>query len=381
MLWPIAIALVLHRVCVLAVNGAVTDDFTTVYSALQRFLDHQPVYNETYFYVDPHYLYSPGATLLLSPLGFATDFDTARISFIVVNAIAIIVALALLTRISGFSLRSWVFPAALTLAFYSEAVRNTLTFSNINGVLMLGLVVFLQALLHRRLLLAGIVIGLLIVIKPIFLPLLFLPLARLQWQTIVAGIAVPVVLNVIGWQLVVDTDDYIHRLLPYLAETRDYSNSSLPGIAAYFRMPQWQFHFWFALFAVLCLVAVILLARYRISDPWLWLTHTTGLLLTGVFFLSSLGQMYYSMLLIPMFFTVVSARSVMHSPIAWIAAYLVMTPDSWQGGLFDAGRWINNFSACAGWALLIVTITATACGWFAQDRYRHSEQLQSAPVK
>ena len=67
--WPLAVVLALHRVFVLALNGSVTDDFTTVHSAVRRSLDGVPVYNEIYHHVDPHYLYNPGATLLLTPLG------------------------------------------------------------------------------------------------------------------------------------------------------------------------------------------------------------------------------------------------------------------------------------------------------------------------
>ena len=69
-LWPLAMILVAHRLIILSINGDVTDDFSTVYYALRRFIEGVPVYNENYHHVDPHYLYSPGATLLLSPLGF-----------------------------------------------------------------------------------------------------------------------------------------------------------------------------------------------------------------------------------------------------------------------------------------------------------------------
>ena len=65
--WPLAVLLVFHRVFVLARAGHATDDFTTVWSAARRFVERVPVYSEIYEHVDPHYLYNPGATLLLSP--------------------------------------------------------------------------------------------------------------------------------------------------------------------------------------------------------------------------------------------------------------------------------------------------------------------------
>ena len=95
--WPAAIVLVLHRVFVLAVNGSVTDDFGTVYHAIRRLWEGNPVYEQNYSFVEPLYLYNPGATVLLSPLGLVSE-EHARIAFILANAAAIVAALALLTR-------------------------------------------------------------------------------------------------------------------------------------------------------------------------------------------------------------------------------------------------------------------------------------------
>ena len=92
--WPIAVLLIVHGVLILAANGSVTDDFSTVYAAVRRFVDGTPVYNETYQHVDPHYLYNPGATLLLSPLGLIDDPTVARTLFVLANAGAIVAALA-----------------------------------------------------------------------------------------------------------------------------------------------------------------------------------------------------------------------------------------------------------------------------------------------
>src|SRR5699024_6559298 len=183
-------------------NGSVTDDFTTVYSALRRFIEGTPVYNEIYHFVDPHYLYNPGATLLLAPLGYITDFTLARLAFIAVNLLAIVLALGLLTRMAGFSLRSMVWPLSIALAMLTETVRNTLIFSNINGILLLMMVLFLWCVIHRRSWVGGLIIGLAILVKPMFLPLLFLPLVQKQWGALVGGILVPVIFNAVAWPLV-----------------------------------------------------------------------------------------------------------------------------------------------------------------------------------
>lgn len=149
-LWPIAALIVVHRVCVLAANGHITDDYTTVFLALRRFWDGIPVYSENYSFVDPHYLYNPGATMILSPLALVGHVAVARMVFICGNAAAIIAAIAILVRMFGFRLRGWGFPLVIAVAFVTEAVQNTLIFANINGVLLLALVGFLWALLGDR---------------------------------------------------------------------------------------------------------------------------------------------------------------------------------------------------------------------------------------
>lgn len=367
-LWPLAVLLVFHRIFILAVNGSLTDDFTTVHSAVRRFLDGVPVYNENYHHVDPHYLYNPGATLLLSPLGMVPGFELARYCFIALNAAAIIAALALLTRMFGYSLRSLVWPGAITAAFLTESIRNTLVFSNINGILLLALVVFLWLLLNEKLWWAGIVIGLAILVKPMFLPLLFLPLVKWQWPTLLGGVAVPVLFNIVAWPLVPGASDYLSKLVPYLGEVRDYANSSLSGFAVYFGMPAGLQTFWFLVFATIGAVGGLTLLRWRYTDPLLWANTTAGLLLTGVFLLSSLGQMYYSMMLIPWIFTLLLHRSVFHAWPAWVAVYLFLSPDSWLSNRWvDYGRWASFFNATLGWSLLIIITAVVAVIWWRSE--------------
>ncbi|WP_026196024.1 glycosyltransferase family 87 protein [Corynebacterium lubricantis] len=353
--WPVAIFLVTHRLVVLAWTGSATDDFTTVQTAARRFVERVPVYDEIYHHVNPHYLYNPGATLLLSPLGLVADSDVIRPWFILLNAVAIIAALAILTRMVGHRLSSPLFPISIALAFLTESVTNTLVFSNINGILLLALVGFLWLLLHRRSWAAGIVLGLAIVVKPMFLPLLFLPLVKLDWKALLGGIAVPVLLNLVAWPLTPGAGEYTTKLVPYLGETRDYANSSLAGFAEYFGMPAWfEWALWIFLAACVA-VAVLGLARFRHTDELLWATTTAALLLTGVFLLSSLGQAYYSMMLFPAMFTVVQRVSLFHNPMAWVAAVLCLAPATWYSPNFPmVGTWLTTFLPMVGWAALLI---------------------------
>ena len=369
--WPVAVLLVLHGVFILAANGSVTDDFTTVHSAIRRFLEGTAVYNEDYHHVDPHYLYNPGATLLLTPIGLIADIEIARALFIVVNAAAIIAALAVLTRLVGHRLSSALFPISIVLAFLTESVRNTLTFSNINGVLLLVFAAFIALFISGRSWWAGLALGLAIVVKPMFAPLLFLLLVRLDYKAIITAVAVPVVSNLVAWPLVPQAGDYVTRVMPYLSETRDYANSSLAGFAVYFDMPGALHVVLWLIIAAFCGVGTLGLLYFRVSDPFWWVATTSGLLLTGVFVLSSLGQQYYSMMLFPLLFTVVLRTSVFHLAPAWVAAFLFLAPVEWLSDRFpDLGRWASTFTATAGWSMLIIVVATAAVVWMLRARRR-----------
>ena len=353
--WPVAALLVVHRLFVLARAGSVTDDFTTVWSAARRFVERVPVYNEVYSHVNPHYLYNPGATLLLAPLGFIADIDVARPLFIAVNAACIIAALAWLTKLAGRPLAGPTFPVAVALASSTEAVTNTLVFSNINGILLLALVAFIALLLSRRDIAAGVVLGLAILVKPMFAPLLALPLLQLRWRPALGAIGVPVVMNLIAWPLTPGARDYLDVVVPYLKVTRDYANSSLSGFAVYFGMPEWAHSTLFVLLAAAVAGAVLGLIRVRHSQELLYLAVGSGVLLAGVCLLSSLGQAYYSMMLFPALFTVFHPDSPLRSWPAWLGAALCLSPLSWSSSLHPlTGSWLNTFLPTAGWAVFII---------------------------
>lgn len=357
--WPVAVLLVVHRLFILARAGSVTDDFTTVWSAARRFVERVPVYNEVYSHVNPHYLYNPGATLLLSPLGLISDIDLARPLFIAVNAACIIVALAWLTKLAGRPLSGPTFPVAVALAFCTEAVTNTLVFSNINGILLLALVAFIALLLARRDIAAGVVLGLAILVKPMFAPLLVLPLLQMRWRPALGAIGVPVVMNLIAWPFTPGARDYLDVVVPYLKVTRDYANSSLSGFAVYFGMPRWAHALLFLLLAAAVAGAVLGLVRVRHSQELLYLAVGSGVLLAGVCLLSSLGQAYYSMMLFPALFTVFHPDSPLRSWPAWLGAALCLSPLSWSSPLHPlTGSWLNTFLPTAGWAVFIVACAA-----------------------
>ncbi|OMC19684.1 arabinofuranan 3-O-arabinosyltransferase [Mycobacterium sp. SP-6446] len=360
-LWPVAILSVLHRSIVVTTNGNITDDFKPVYRAVLNFRRGWDIYNEHFDYVDPHYLYPPGGTLLMAPFGYL-PFAPSRYLFILINTIAILIAWYLLLRLFKFTLSSVAAPALLLAMFCTETVTNTLVFTNINGCVLLAEMLFLRWLLDGRVSRqwwAGFAIGLTLTLKPVLGPLLLLPLLNRQWRTLVPAFAVPVVINLAAWPLVSDPMDFVTRTVPYIMGTRDYFNSSIEGNGVYFGLPTWLIVFLRILFTLIAIGALWLLRYYRTRDPLFWFTTSTGVLLLWSFLVLSLAQGYYSMMLFPFLMTVVLRNSVIRNWPAWLGIYGFMTLDRWL--LFNwmrYGRALEYLKITYGWSLLlIVTFT------------------------
>ncbi|PXX54103.1 arabinofuranan 3-O-arabinosyltransferase [Nocardia tenerifensis] len=358
-LWPIAVMTVLNRVFIKAVNGFITDDFRPVYQASLDFLNGRPVYTANFDSVDPHYLYYPSGTLLIAPVAWIHDYEKARWLFILLNAVAIIVAWYLLLRLFRFTLSSVVAPVLLFAMFMSETVTNTLVFTNVNGCVLLAEMLFLHLLLQRKDLWAGVALGLSIAIKPTLAPLLLVALVRGQWKVFITALGVPVVLTAIAWPLSKDPEKFFSHTAPYLFETRDYFNSAISGNGEYYGLPPWLIWFMRLGMGVLVAVSLWLLWRYYRHDELFFVCTASGVLLTAEFLLSSLGQMYYSMMLFPFLMTVVLRNSVLRNWPAWLAIFGFMSYDKWlseRPGWQHFGRDLEYLRITFGWGLLLVVV-------------------------
>lgn len=364
-LWPIAILSVIHRSVVLTTNGNITDDFKPVYRAVRNFRHGLDIYNEHFDYVDPHYLYPPGGTLLMAPFGYLPEM-MSRYAFILVNVVAIVIAAYLLLRLFGYPLTSVAAPALLASMFLTESVTSTLVFTNINGVILLAEVLCFRWLLDGRVghqWWAGVAIGLTLVVKPVLLPLLLLPLCNRQWRALVTAFAVPAVFNLAAWPLVPDPMDYVTRTVPYLMGTRDYFNSSILGNGVYFGLPMPLILFLRVLFTAIAVVSLWLLYRYyRTRDRLFWMLTSSGVLLITSFLVLSLGQGYYSIVLFPFLMTVVLPNSVLRNWPAWLGIYGFMTLDKWL--IFRwmyIGRPLDYLKITYGWCLVLIVACAVLC--------------------
>ncbi|RFD25958.1 hypothetical protein MUBE_07120 [Mycobacterium uberis] len=359
-LWPAAILSVLHRSIVITTNGNITDDFKPVYRAVLNFRHGWDIYNEHFDYVDPHYLYPPGGTLLMAPFGYL-PFAPSRYLFILINTVAILIAWYLMLRLFKYTLASVAAPALLLAMFCTETVTNTLVFTNINGCTLLLEVLFLRWLLDDTIShqwWAGAAIGLALVLKPLLGPLLLLPLLNRQWQALVPAITLPVVINLAALPLVSHPMDFFTRTVPYILGTRDYFNSSIEGNGVYFGLPTWLIIFLRILFTALAIGSLWLLKRYYCTrDPLFWFTCSAGVLLLWSWLVLSLAQGYYSMMLFPFLMTVVLPNSPIRNWPAWLGIYGFLTLDRWL--LFNwmrYGRALEYLKITYGWSLLLIVV-------------------------
>ncbi len=367
-LWPLAILFIIHRSYVLATNGYITDDYGPVYRAVVNLKMGWDIYNEHFDYVDPHYLYPPGGTLIMAPFGYL-PVDASRYWFITFNTIAIILAAYFLVRLFGYRFNSVALPALLCAMFVTESVINTLVFGNINGCILLLEVLFFRWLLdgqrsHEWW--AGVAIGLTLVVKPLLAPLLLLPLLNRQWRSLITAFAVPIFFNLaavfspIERFRVRDPMNFVTRTVRYIMTTRDYFNSSIAGNGLYYGLPSWLIVLLQLAFGALAVVSLWLLYKYyRTRDPLFWMATSSGVLLISSFLLLSLGQGYYSMMLFPFLMTVVLPNSVLRNWVAWLAIYGFMSADRWLLGHWPTtGRFLEYMKFTYGWALMLVVVFA-----------------------
>ncbi|WP_280233130.1 glycosyltransferase family 87 protein [Nocardia cyriacigeorgica] len=353
-LWPLAVMTVLNRVLIKAVNGFVTDDYRPVYQASLDFLNGRAVYTANFDSVDPHYLYPPSGTLLIAPIAII-DYEKSRWLFILLNAVAILIAWYLLLRLFNYTLKSVAAPALLLAMFMSETVVNTLVFTNVNGCLLLAELLFIMLLLRRRDLWAGAILGLTIAVKPTLAPLLLIAAARGQWKVFITALGVPAVLNALAWPLMKDPEAFLSRTGPYILETRDYFNSAISGNAEYFGLPPWLTWTMRLAMGVVVALTLWLLYRYYREDELFFVCTSSGVLLIASWLLSSLGQMYYSMLIFPFLMTVVLRNSVLRNWPAWLAIFGFLSYDKWLSDRWQSlGRNIEYLRITFGWGLLLL---------------------------
>ncbi|QCB28296.1 glycosyltransferase family 87 protein [Corynebacterium endometrii] len=352
-LWLAAVVGLFH-VLVWSTWGTHGPDFDPIWNAVDKYVNGEPIYTADYSTQDPHYLYSPGATFLISPIGLLPGRDIARWIMLYLGAACIFFAMWLLAKSLTRNYTIPVFLGFIALTCFSnEPVKSTLAITNINGFLFMLQVIFalscVEAIKQRQqlnddkkkfwawnlgsfgnkhVIIAGIALGFAMAIKPQFVAMAVVPFFAGQWSLLVIAAVFIIVTFAIGWFTMAQPMDYVERLLPYLSQARDYNNGSIDGMAIQMGWPDGLRIALTIVFLASVAFAVWALWRWKDSAPMLWMYASLGVLFCGVLMSSGLMQGYYCIWLFPMFATFVLKQSPMHSVFMWVAAWCLMASGS-----------------------------------------------------
>lgn len=344
-LWALALAACTHLVLRSYLDDRYIVDFRALQDGATRF------WNDVSVYDDPWFLLTPSGLLAVLPFGrLGPD-----VGFVVWNTISIIAAgvgIVCSLRLVGARLSGPVAAVTTLLLCLSESLTSTLVLGNLNNSLLLALGAgYLLAEVRGRTVLAGVLLGASLAVKPVFVLLLVIPLLRRGWSTLAWSISIPVVLNILGLALVPVRSDFIHVTIPKLLHAREGFNNSLWAVGTFLDVPGG------AILAARVLVLVLAGAavwRLRpLEDAVLRLATSYGVLVLATFLVSSLSQAYYSLFLVPFFLTVARAGSALRTPVAWVAVYLFAAQDSWS--IPRSPGWTETFGVIRwplGWVLL-----------------------------
>jgi arabinofuranan 3-O-arabinosyltransferase len=349
-LWVLGSGLLAGRLLLASLYGG--GDFLPVWSAVRAFFNHQPPYTVDLF------VYPPGALILCSPLGWI-GFGAAKLTLLVLNAGAILVAAALCLRLFGVSWRSTTGAAVLIGLGLFAPVTQTLYASNVNGLIVAAEAAALAAAAEERWLLAGTFLGLACTIKPILAPLALLLLIARQWRAMAVMVGIPALLSGLALLLMVDGKLFFTGTLPFLLSGEGQSsgeNVSLLGTAAAFDVSAWVANL-LRLLVLLGAALVVWSSRRPPFELGRWLVEMASLILLAVILDFAFAWSYYGLYLLPLMISIVRPPSAMHSWPALVALYGVGGPDLglWlRGG--ELGFELLHLRFTVGFLLLLVVV-------------------------
>ncbi|MCA0146416.1 glycosyltransferase family 87 protein [Blastococcus sp. LR1] len=337
-------------------------DFRALYDGASRFVEGGSVY------ADPYFLLTPSGLLAMVPFGLL-DRDAAFAVWNTLSLAAAAAGVALSLRFARVPLRSPMAAGLLLGLSLTPPLTQTLMFGNLNNSLLLALGAgCLLALRDDRRALAGVLLGLSLALKPLLVLVLVIPLLRRQWATVAWALALPAVLNVIGFLVTPFREDFLEVTVPALLSARPDFNSSLWAIGAFFDVPE-------PVVVVVRVLVVLgaLLAAWRLraaDDPVLRLASAYGVLLLATFLSAALAQGYYALLLVPLLVTAGRPGSPLASPLAWIGVVLFAGGDEWKiAGSPDLVAAMTQVRPALGWALLLAVLAVAA---FRRPGGRHA---------
>jgi arabinofuranan 3-O-arabinosyltransferase len=252
------------------------------------------------------FVYLPGCLVFVFPLA-ALPLRFARIIVFVLQFVGVAYTFWVMTRMVKLSLGSArVAGIALGLTFAGQIGIAT-NYENLTLLLLPFAAAFFVAVNRKQFLVASVVLGISITIKPLLVMLLVVLIARRLWKETTIAIAIPVVLTALVLALAFDPSQFVHEVTTTFANHNAVSpvNVSLSGVLGYEHTPR------LAILLVRLLVALAsagtawFVYRHPVEtrgEQAIWLTTPLSV---GLYLCFTFSWAYYAILLLPLVFVVV----------------------------------------------------------------------------
>lgn len=167
-------------------------DFQTFWNSARRLLHGGDIYTpEPLPNLEP-----PVFTLMMAPLGRMEYWQAYRL-FVLIDALAVVGSVTLVAAQAQLSAGRTALVTAAILA--SSPMLATLGLGQMYPLITLGLAVTWCLQQRGRPLLAAVVLGLVVALKPSLLPVLGLPAVRRQWQPLLVAFTSGAAAMLLGW--------------------------------------------------------------------------------------------------------------------------------------------------------------------------------------
>jgi arabinofuranan 3-O-arabinosyltransferase len=171
-------------------------DFKVYYLASKAFIENKQVYGITFGLGSGFYKYSPFILILFLPFTLV-PYQTAAVIYYMITVILLIILFSVVRNfMTGLfdrqKIRNEVWALIVSFMFILTHVFRELHLGNTNILLLLLLLLSLQFVIRSKYILAGIILGLAILLKPFFL-ILWLPLLFHKKFKVMAGFLIFIV--------------------------------------------------------------------------------------------------------------------------------------------------------------------------------------------
>jgi arabinofuranan 3-O-arabinosyltransferase len=302
------------------------------------------------------FLYPPSCLLLLRPLGSLTRHQLTVGGLVVTLVVAWV---SVMLGALALGRKWWGLTAAVTvwLLHFTEAMRGELSLENVTVLGALALTCFYLFALRGHWMAAGAAIGVSLAIKPLLVVVLLVFVLARQWKALALAVAIPAVLNVVGFLVVADPGQ-VWSKLPSLLNRSGFGinfNSAWVDVVRTLGLPvgvSWLLR----LTTVGVALAAALLAWRRCTDERQRLVTTASALLIGSFLAGTLSEYHFMLTLVPLAMTVSIPRSPVRTvtgAVGMIWTMGVLIPPSALLGL----NLTANHSAFRAFGMSLVLIT------------------------